>query len=760
MIAHWRRRWRRLRGRSAGRLPALTWRGGAGAPDDVGRVLGLVTDGEVTHDATFAHPPASAHTTFDLVDGWLLLPVRVLPEGLHSPDTRISVTLTITSASTGRTSRTWDGTTRTWQRWRELRLRLPDVDGSATLTIAVEAPGRPGNAWAWVATGAPRLERRRTLRELGVAIRTVRDRAQTVGWRRAVRQAIQGPAPLASIDYAAWVARHRPSDATLAAQRAAAAHWAAPPRLSVLTPTFNTRAEWLQDAHASLTAQSYPHWQWVIADDGSSATETQDALDAVALDPRVVVVRRETNGGIAAASNTALAHAAGDIVVLLDHDDTLPPHALFTVAERFHHDATLDAVYSDEDKRELDGTPCEPYCKPGWSPDLLLGTNYACHLTAMRRQVVSDLGGFRPGYEGAQDFDLWLRVSEATDHIAHIPDILYHWRKVPGSTAAAQSEKPDAADAGLRAVTDAARRRGWDATVERGVHPGYYRVRHHHDTARVSVLMPTYGAARIPSHHVARVVRAVQSLGGSARHATLEFVCATDDGTVPDDVERALSPFAHHIVAVPGPFNFSARINAAAAVATGSVFLLANDDLEAIDAEWLDALRDFGDLPGVGAVGARLDLPDGRVQHAGILLGVRGVAAHAFHHAEAAHPGYFGSLISPRNVSAVSAACLLTRAEVFRMVGGFDEQLPIDFNDVDYCLRVQAAGLRVVVTPYARLRHHESASLGARPPGAAAVSLMQQRWPAVIARDPYYHPRLSVDTVDYRLAEDEAAAAR
>ncbi len=620
-----------------------------------------------------------------------------------------------------------------------------------TLDVAITHGGT--SAWAWIASGPPVIERARHLSEWMAGARTIRDRARSVGWRTALRQATRPPSLTGStVAYPPWAARHAPTEARLNAERLEAATWTPPPRVSLVTPAFNTQPDWLRECYASLVAQSFPHWQWCVADDASTHPETTAALAELSSDPRVVVTRLPTNVGISAASNAALASATGDIIVLLDHDDTLPPQALFAVVSTFRAHPEVELLYSDEDKREIDGIPSDPYFKPDWSPELFLSTMYTCHLTAVRRALIERVGGFRTGFDGAQDYDLWLRMTEVTPTVHHIPEVLYHWRKVPGSTATSQSAKPTATDAGLRAVASAIARRGIAATVEPGRRPGHYRVRYRHPDSLTSVLMPTYGAAVATPAHVSRVVQAVTSMCATTRPGQIEFIFATDDGTVPEAVRVAAGTTPVTVVAVPGPFNFSARINAGARAASGPVLLLANDDLDATDPDWLDALREYALLPDVGAVGPRLDLPDGRVQHAGLLLGVRGIAAHAFHHAAPATEGYFGSLISPRNMSAVSGACLMTRADVFARVGGMDLRLPVDFNDVDYCLRVQATGLRVVFTPFARLVHHESASLGSRVPGADAVQVMQDRWQSVCDRDPYYNRNLSKDAVDYRLA--------
>ena len=750
--------WRRLRYRSIqlGLPPADGWQRGPDAPPDAIRPLGPLTLGGHTHPALFLHPPASVSLSLEIHGGGLCeMPVGLMAEGRQAADAGFALHATITRVRSGR------------RREASLTLRPTDADSWQTLTSVIPPPAdvddglvvftwasainAGGNsAWAWTVCGAPRLSRPRTRQEVRTAALAAGARSRSVGWRAALTEIWRGPAPSAgAVSYETWMAAHEQQDP--AAEHAARAQWSAQPRVSVITPAYNTRPEWLRACYDSLTAQSYPHWEWCVADDASPSAETAAAITALAADARVRTVRLDTNGGISRASNAALALATGEIIVLLDHDDALTPSALHHIVDAFVADPELGLLYSDEDKLEIDGSRTEPYFKPDWSPDLFLSTMYTCHVSAAHRTLIEAAGGFHEGFDGAQDYDLWLRMTELTSKVHHLRRVLYHWRKVPGSTAAAQGEKPWASDAGQRALSAAVARRGWDATVEPGRTPGRYRVRHVVHDALTSILIPTYGAASASPAHTRRVAAMVRSVVATVPGRPIELVFASEDGTIPEEVRAAAGTRMVTVVAVPGAFNFSARINHAARQARGDVFLLANDDLEAYEQGWLEALLEYAQQEAIGAVGGLLEYPDGRIQHAGLILGVRGVASHAFHEAPPGTVGYFGCVISPRNVSAVTAACLATRRAVFEAVGGFDEALPVDFNDVDYCLKVQRAGQRVVYTPYARLRHHESASLGTRHPSAAARALMQSRWAQVLADDPYYHPSLSRDSVDYRL---------
>jgi GT2 family glycosyltransferase len=462
-------------------------------------------------------------------------------------------------------------------------------------------------------------------------------------------------------------------------------------------------------------------------------------------------VRLEQNGNISAASNAALGLATGEFVALLDHDDELTPEALAEVVRCLNAHPDADVIYSDEDKLEPSGARCDPYFKPDWSPDLFLSYMYMSHLMVVRRSLVEEVGGFRTGFEGAQDYDLLLRLIEKTDRIQHIPRVLYHWRKSPASTAMGGDVKPWALEAGRRALEEFSSRNGLDAQVSKGPGPGMYRVRRRvRDNPLVSIVIPTTGTPR--AHGSDLVAQCLRSLHKTSWQ-NFDVIVSADRGNLTEAARGALQGLRHRVIVYEprSPFNFSHKVNAAVRETTGTHVVLFNDDLEVIEPDWLTAMLEHSQDPAVGAVGAKLLYPDGRLQHVGMLVGVCGIAAHAFHRQPAASPGYFGSAIVTRNCSAVTAACLMTRREVFDEIGGLEEHLPVDFNDVDFCLRVRRAGHRVVFTPYARLYHHESASFGRRLQNPRELELMRERWGSALDRDPYYNPNLSRNFSDYRI---------
>jgi GT2 family glycosyltransferase len=379
----------------------------------------------------------------------------------------------------------------------------------------------------------------------------------------------------------------------------------------------------------------------------------------------------------------------------------------------------------------------------------------------IRRTALEEVGGFRTGYEGAQDYDLLLRIVDrpGPTKVEHIPRILYHWRKLPESTASAGLAKPWALDAGKLAIEDHVRRTALDADVLPGGAPGVYRLRRRiRGTPLVSLVIPTSGRPRTADGRTVDVLaQAIRSVVEKTAYREYELVLVLSGngtpGPLPETTVRALDGTRHRVITLErlGLFNFSASINAGAAAALGEHLVLFNDDLEVISPEWLTALLEYSQEPGVGAVGPKLLYPDGRLQHVGIVLGVAGVAAHAYHQHPGVSPGYGGSVMMARNYSAVTGACLMTRRAVFEEVGRFDERLPTDFNDVDYCLRVQRAGYRVVYTPWSQLYHHESASFGTRQHDMGELEEMRRRWADVIDNDPYYNPNLTRDFPDYRI---------
>lgn len=532
------------------------------------------------------------------------------------------------------------------------------------------------------------------------------------------------------------------------------------PLISILLPVFNPRIEWLHDCLESVLAQSYDNWQLCIADDASSDPAVHEALAAYAQrDRRIKVIYRPRNGHICAASNSALEMARGDFVALLDHDDRLAPEALLRVVEALQQQPNAGLIYSDEDKLDAAGERFDPHFKPQWNPDLLLAQNYISHLGVYRTALVRELGGFREGFEGAQDHDLALRVTArlAPEQIVHIPEVLYHWRAVEGSTALSSGQKDYTTEAGLAAVRDYLAEHAPGATVEAGHFPNTYRVRwpEPRPTPLVSLLIPTRDRVEI-------LRPCVEAILAHTDYPHFEVLILDNQSQCPETLAFMQAVAERdarvRVLEWDRPFNYSAINNFGAQQARGEILGLVNNDIEPISREWLDEMVRQVVRPEIGCVGAKLFYPNDTIQHAGVILGIGGVAGHSHKYFHRNAPGYFTRLHLAHNLSAVTGACLLVRKAVFEEVGGLDaENLAVAFNDVDFCLRVREAGYRNLWTPYAELYHHESVSRGAddtsakRARAQAEAEYMQRTWGEALYSDPAYNPNLTLAHEDFSL---------
>ena len=508
------------------------------------------------------------------------------------------------------------------------------------------------------------------------------------------------------------------------------------PTVSIVMPVYNTDPRWLGGAVGSVLDQIYPHWELCIADDGSTSPETLELLRKLeARDARIKVTYLEENRGIAGASNAALELATGEFVGFLDHDDELKPNALFEVVRTLNEHPDLDFLYSDEDKKEPDGRLTEGFFKPGWSPDLLMSVNYVTHFSVYRREVLEKVGGFRLGYDGSQDYDLVLRVTELTDRIGHIPIPLYSWRKVPGSAAAQLAFKDYAYEAGRRALSEALRRRGYSGRIDEAIVNGRYRARYDIEGQPKALII-------IPTRDRVDLLRVcVDSIRRRTSYSNYEIMIVDNESSDPETLEY-LSSFDGHVFPYPHEFNYARMMNVAIAEAPDADFIvLMNNDTEVISAEWLEALIEQGQRPEVAIVGARLLFLDGKPQHEGIAIGLGGVASNLDHGGQ--HFGYFDLGETIRNCSAVTGACMLMRPDVFEELGGFEEKLRVAFNDVDLGMRAREKGYVIVYTPHALLYHEESSSRGKLHPEEDERFFCDRWGPPFSTADPYYNPNFS-----------------
>ena len=573
-------------------------------------------------------------------------------------------------------------------------------------------------------------------------------------------RALSDPSRFTPDAYRSWLAQFQePTEQERQAMQAWASALPDPPRIAVLMPVFNPRPDWLQQAIDSVRDQIYPHWQLCIADDCSTDPNIREVLEAAARsDARIRVVFREQNGHISACSNSALELVDAPWVALLDHDDLLTEDALAWVARCLVEQPQARIVFSDEDKVGPDGLPRDPFFKTDWNPILMEGQNSVCHLGVYNTDLVREVGCFREGYEGAQDHDLVLRCSRHVqrEQIVHLPRILYHWRLHEQSTASGAEAKPYSNSAAERAVADHLHCLGVDVSelrsTEIGLNPCFAVPA---PVPRVSVIIPTRNGLDV-------LRPCLNSLLDRTDYPDLE-VLVVDNGSDDPETLGFLDELQQagriRVLVDPSPFNYSALNNRAVAQASGDWICLMNNDIEVIQPHWLTQMLAYALRPGVGAVGARLLYPGRRIQHGGVLLGIGGVAGHAHHLMAHDAAGYYCRAQLPQEISAVTAACLLVSKDHYLAVGGLDaENLSVAFNDVDFCLKLVAAGLNNVYAATAVLLHHESVSRGYEDTPAkqarfaAEVAWMKERWGDRLLNDPAYNPNLTLDGEPFRMA--------
>ncbi len=523
------------------------------------------------------------------------------------------------------------------------------------------------------------------------------------------------------------------------------------PRYSIVTPVYDPPDYALREMIESVVDQTFTDWELILVDDRSPSPHVLQMLRAAELaDPRIRVIERVENGGIVAASNDGIAAASGEWIVLLDHDDLLVRHALERVTHVLEGDAEIDYLYTDEDKVDDDGRFSEAFYKPDWSPERLRSQNYCCHLSVLRKTIVDDIGGFRDGFDGSQDHDLILRVTEKARRIHHIPEVLYHWRILPTSAAASSEAKPYAVEAGRRAVQEHCDRVGIPADVEAQFPPGNYRVRRRlRGEPLVSIVIPTRGSSgRVWGVERNYVIEAVRSIVEQATYQNVEFVVVADEST-PEVVPRALERLAGDrlkLVWYDRPFNFAEKMNLGRLHSSGEVLLLLNDDVEVVTPDFIEVMAAIAQEPDVGSVGAKLLYADDTLQHAGHLY--NGDALHLFSGWSSDWPGPSSMLVINRECIGVTAACLAIRPEVWDDVGGMCNDFFASFNDVDLALKLHESGYRNVWTPQAVLHHFESVT---RNPTVSQKErdLLFYRWEPWLDNDPFGNPNLEPKRQDW-----------
>jgi len=514
------------------------------------------------------------------------------------------------------------------------------------------------------------------------------------------------------------------------------------PFISVITPTWNTKPEWFSELAVSLLEQSFLDWEWCIVDDNSSNISFQECFANLQL-PNVQIERLKERKGISGATNHGLNMARGKFVCFVDHDDLLPRNALATCLESI--DGGVDAIYTDSDKIDEQGRRSEPFHKPDWSPEYFRGVMYVGHLLCVRRQVALEIGGFDSQFDGVQDFEFFLRFSEKTDRIRHVPEILYHWRTVPGSVATQTDAKGDLGRLQRAAVQAQLDRLGLRADAKEGEYPHRVKIVPHPRVSwpKVSVIIPTKNSPDI-------LRQSLYSLFARTTYSNFEVVCVDNETSDRQALEEMKNAPIQRVI-LSGQFNFSKANNLALQYSTGEYLVFMNNDIEVVSPDWIEQMLYYAEQADVGAVGALLVYPDGNVQHAGIVLGCRGTGDHVLRGIPGDADGYAGSLSCAREVTAVTAACLMLRRELFLSLGGLNEHFFTAYQDLDLCLRIRDQKKRIIFTPQARFVHRESVSRGKYYDFVDRNLLLDYWEPLIKQGDPYYNPHLSLEPCDYSL---------
>ena len=569
---------------------------------------------------------------------------------------------------------------------------------------------------------------------------------------------------VANDPYRQWVNRNLPDYIELPKLFEEVRGFKYTPIISIIVPTYSPKGEHFRDCIESVIGQVYQNWELILVDDASPDTNTRKIIEEYTTkDSRIKSVFLKKNLHIAGATNKGVEKASGEYVALLDNDDMLWPNALFEVVKVLQTDKDVDFLYTDEEKITDDRHEhLGPFFKPDWNPDFLHSVNYITHFAVIRKSLMEHIGGLRGDYNGAQDWDLALRVSAATDKIAHVPKVVYSWRIHSNSTAMSTDAKPYVVDAQRKLLADDLKSKGYpDAVVEQDKkHTGYWRVKYPlRDTPKVSIVIPT-----LNQYHV--IKRCINSILQKSTYPNYEIIIV-DTGSTDKRVyvwyEQLLRRHVNIKIVewTEKPWSYARTCNEGARHATGDIFIMLNNDTEVITPDWIETLASEAQRKEVGAVGCLLFFPDGyHIQHAGVGVGLGGVAANSFSMMTLEQPMSQTQhlyLNTRHNMTAVTAACLAIRKEVYEEVGGFDEAYRVTYNDVDLCLRLREKGYLNVYTPYARLIHHESITVGLPEQVAKrdtkemrdAMKQFKTQWSKYIKHDPQINPNLSKDNAFY-----------
>ena len=577
--------------------------------------------------------------------------------------------------------------------------------------------------------------------------------------RRAFRQYLEIISHGEDESYALWRINHTPGENVLREQRSRSFKIA--PLISIVIPLYNTPIKYFRELIKSITDQTYQRFEICLADGSTDSTVEKYVKRAYGKDSRIKYKRVE-NRGISANTNEAVKMASGDYIMFADHDDLIAAEALYEIVSVINEtDGRAGLIYTDEDKITMEGDAYfEPAFKPDFNIDLLRSDNYICHITVVKKTLLEEAGLLRPEYDGAQDHDFVLRCAEKTDEIYHIPKVLYHWRSHPNSTSEDPESKRYAFEAGKNAVRDHYRRIGIEAEVEDAnpMYPGFYRSRFViKGDPKISIIIPN-------KDHIDDLDKCIRSVISRSSYRNWEIIIAENNSEEPETFryyeELQKTDERIRVITWEGTFNYSAINNFAVSFAEGEYLLLLNNDIEVITENWMEEMLGYCQRDDVGIVGAKLYYPDHTIQHAGVILGLGGIAGHIHSGAGKDSPGYLAKLITAQDLSAVTAACMMVPRELYLQAGGMDEAYAVAFNDVDFCMKVRALGKLIVFTPYAELFHYESKSRGMEDTPEKQMRFLgeirrfENKWKEVLEKgDPYYSPNLTLDKGDCSLSE-------
>lgn len=589
--------------------------------------------------------------------------------------------------------------------------------------------------------------------------KSIKEKGKRVTWIETKRYMIMGTQSEPEEFYQQWIQNNEPDEEELKMQRKT--KFNIEPKISIIIPMYNTPENFFEELVDSLIGQTYENWELCLAD--GSPEKNEKLKEIYIKDNRIKYKYIGKNKGIAGNTNEALSLTTGQYIALLDHDDLLPKFSLYEVVKCINKNPDVEFIYTDEDKFEkTDGKRYDPYFKCDFAPDTLRANNYICHFSIFKKELMDKLGGFRSKYDGAQDYDILLRMSEIANKIVHIPKILYHWRVHSLSTAkSGGTAKPYAYESGIKAIQDHIDRLGLEGSVEHGKTLGTYKINYKVlGMPKVSIIIPN-------KDYIATLKVCLKSISKLTTYKNYEIIIVENNSEEKETFDYYKKIDGKNNIKViyykEKEFNYSKIINFGVENSTGDYIVQLNNDTELITPNWLEEMLGFAQREDVGAVGVELFYPDKTIQHAGIIIGIGGVAGHVFKNIPKGMHGYFSKDAMIQNLSAVTAACIMTKRSIYDEVGYMDEKFKVAFNDVDFCLKIREKGKLIVYNPYVQFIHYESKSRGFEDTPEkqerfkSEIDRFHEKWQYVLNQgDPYYNINLRLDNDQCAIKTEKA----